>query len=295
MDTIESLQRKMNSAATLKEVVRTMKAIAASNIVQFDNAAIALEDYYHTVKLGLRAYFFGNPPTTARVGRIESKGGVVGAIILGADQGFVGQFNEAVADYAAEKLLGLTSGHIIWAVGERMREYLNDAGFVVERMFDMPSTVQAITPLVGDLLLESEMRRSRNEIAELYIFYNQHVPEAVYKPHHERLLPLDEMWLKSIYELPWPTQCLPEVSGVLDQTLLALIHEYLFVSVFRACTQSMATENACRLATTQRADEKIGETLRDLLRTMQDMRQNQIDAELFDVVAGFETMVQTKS
>ena len=34
-----------------------------------------------------------------------------------------------------------------------------------------------------------------------------------------------------------------------------LIREYLFVSLFRACAKSLASENASRLATMQRAEK----------------------------------------
>jgi AraC family transcriptional regulator len=44
-------------------------------------------------------------------------------------------------------------------------------------------------------------------------------------------------------------------------TLRALIREYLFVSLFRACAESLASENASRLAAMQRADKNIDELL----------------------------------
>ena len=47
-------------------------------------------------------------------------------------------------------------------------------------------------------------------------------------------------------------------------TLRALIREYLFVSLFRACAESLASENASRLAAMQRADKNIDELLENL-------------------------------
>jgi F-type H+-transporting ATPase subunit gamma len=72
------------------------------------------------------------------------------------------------------------------------------------------------------------------------------------------------------------------------QTLAALIREYLFVSLFRACAESLASENASRLATMQRAEKNIGEMLDTLKHSYHQLRQEGIDAELFDIVAGFE-------
>ena len=73
-------------------------------------------------------------------------------------------------------------------------------------------------------------------------------------------------------------------------TLRALIREYLFVSLFRACAESLASENASRLAAMQRADKNIDELLEDLNRTFHRLRQSGIDEELFDVVSGFEAL-----
>jgi len=73
-------------------------------------------------------------------------------------------------------------------------------------------------------------------------------------------------------------------------TLRVLIREYLFVSLFRACTESLASENASRLAAMQRADKNITELLVDLKGTFHRLRQSGIDEELFDVISGFEAL-----
>jgi F-type H+-transporting ATPase subunit gamma len=83
---------------------------------------------------------------------------------------------------------------------------------------------------------------------------------------------------------------LPEVMNDSEQTLLALVREYLFVSLFRACAESLASENASRLAAMQRAEKNIDELLDDLNRNFHRLRQSGIDEELFDVVSGFEAM-----
>ena len=73
-------------------------------------------------------------------------------------------------------------------------------------------------------------------------------------------------------------------------TLRALIREYLFVSLFRACAESLASENASRLAAMQRADKNIDELLENLNGTFHRLRQSGIDEELFDVISGFEAL-----
>ncbi|WP_197451209.1 F0F1 ATP synthase subunit gamma [Rosistilla oblonga] len=69
-----------------------------------------------------------------------------------------------------------------------------------------------------------------------------------------------------------------------------LTGEYLFVSLFRACAESLAIENASRLAAMQRADNNIEELLLSLNASSCRQRQSSIDEELFDVVSGFEAL-----
>ena len=68
-DTTASLRRKISSAGDLQSVVRTMKALAASSIGQYEKSVAALGDYYRTVELGLGACFRENPPATAKAKR----------------------------------------------------------------------------------------------------------------------------------------------------------------------------------------------------------------------------------
>ncbi len=157
-------------------------------------------------------------------------------------------------------------------------------------LFTVPNSVQAITPLVGQILVESEARRSQDEVIELHLFYNRPTSGPVYEPVGQRLLPLDENWRRRLAELPWPTGNLPEIVSGGTATFRALVREYLFVSLFRACAESLASENASRLAAMQRADKNIDELLEELNRSFHRMRQSGIDEELFDVISGFEAL-----
>jgi F-type H+-transporting ATPase subunit gamma len=290
-ETTASLRRKLNSAGDLQSVVRTMKALAASGINQFESSVRALGDYYRTVELGLGVCFRGAGPalwTVHESGHTDAR--AVGAVVFGSDQGLVGQFNDVVAGHAVKTLEALTAGPQVWAVGERVYARLQDAGLPLAGLFTVPSSVRGIAPLVGQVLVESEASRSRGEIGELHLFYNRPTSGAVYGSVHQRLLPLDETWQHELAAIPWPTTNLPEVIGGGSAALPALIREYLFVSLFRACAESLASENASRLAAMQRADKNIDELLEHLNGTYHRLRQSGIDAELFDVLSGFEAI-----
>jgi F-type H+-transporting ATPase subunit gamma len=294
-DTTASLHRKINGAGDLQSVVRTMKTVAASSIGQYEKSVHALADYYHTVELGLGVCFrkSGPAPLIPEQKR-KIVMGAIGAVVFGSDQGLVGQFNDVVADYAVKTLLALPGKPQVWAVGERVHARLADADLPLMGLFAVPNSVKAIIPLVGQILVESETRYSQDEGTQLYLFYNRPTSGAVYAPVSQRLLPLDENWRHKLAKLPWPTESLPEVIGDGATTLRALIREYLFISLFRACAESLASENASRLAAMQRADKNINELLENLNGTFHRLRQSDIDEELFDVISGFEALSKEK-
>jgi F-type H+-transporting ATPase subunit gamma len=294
-DTTVSLRRKIDGAGDLRSVVRTMKAAAASSIGQYEKSVLALDDYYRAVELGLGACFreSGSAPlirdSISELKR-QTDASTISAVVFGSDHGLVGQFNDVVADFAIATLAAMPGKPQVWAVGERVHARLEDGGLSLAGLFAVPNSVEAITPLVGQIQIESESHRAKDEYARVYVFHNRPQFGALYEPVSQRLLPLDAQWQQDLIKVRLPTGNLPEVMGGGTGALRALIREYLFISLFRACAESLASENASRLAAMQRADKNIGELQEEIARTFHRLRQNGIDEELFDVVSGFEAL-----
>ncbi|MFU2508246.1 F0F1 ATP synthase subunit gamma [Pseudoalteromonas sp. ASV78] len=298
-NTAANLRHKIDSASDLKGVVGTMKALAASSISQYEKSVSSLSDYYRTVELGLSATIQAVELNLAAVGAISNtdKQGdnIVSVIVFGSDQGLVGQFNEDIADFAIKTLtdLGAQSQSTqlqVWAVGERVYSRLADAGLSMLKSFTVPTSINEITALVGQIQIDSETHLANASAARVYVFYNQMQSGGQYQPISQRLLPLDQKWQRELAQIPWPTKRLPEILGCNDMTLRALIREYIFISLYRACAESLASENASRLAAMQRAEKNIAELLDNLGKEFHELRQSAIDAELSDVLAGYELL-----
>jgi F-type H+-transporting ATPase subunit gamma len=273
-----------------------MKVLASSSIGQYEASVRALADYYRTVELGLAACFQkGDPSVRPGQGVGRTKARATGAVVFGSDQGLVGQFNDVVADDAIHTLAALPRTAGIWAVGARVHARLADAGLPLLQLFPVPGSIGAITPLVGQILVDAEVRHGQDEMTELHLFYNRPTFGSGYAPVTQKLLPLDEEWRRRLVELKWPTGNLPEVIGGAPTTLSAFVREHLFISLFRACAESLASENASRLAAMQRADKNIDELLENLHGAFHRLRQSGIDEELFDVISGFEALSGPKS
>ncbi len=294
-DTLASLGRKIAGADDLESVVRSMKALAAASIGQYEKSVLALADYYRTVELGLVVCLRKRGRVAAEpAGQAGAAAKTVSAIVFGSDQGLVGQFNDVLAEFVAHALEALPGEKQVWAVGDRVHARLADAGLAPVGLFAVPTSVNAITPLVGQILIESETHHGQGESGQLYLFHNCPRAGAAYEPVSQHLLPLDAQWGLRLAHLPWPTKNLPEVFGCQEQTLWALVREYLFVSLFKACAESLASENASRLAAMQRAEKNIDELVGTLNQTFRRLRQTSIDEELFEVLAGYESLSKGK-
>ncbi|MFT6914200.1 MAG: F-type H+-transporting ATPase subunit gamma [Motiliproteus sp.] len=292
-ETVASLRHKMASAGELEAVVRTMKGMAASSIGQYENAVRSLDEYYRTVELGLAACFQQAEWINVGMRTPQRETAAIGVVVFGSDQGLVGQFNEVMVDFVTTTLTKLPGHKMLWAVGERIQSRLADTALPALHSFPLPNSIGAITALVGNILIEVESQREKGNLSQVHIFHNRPQTGAIYRSVSQRLLPLDEVWRHNLAMTAWPTQRLPEVMHGNDQTLPALIREYLFVSIFRACAESLASENASRLAAMQRAGKNIDELQGNLHRTFHRLRQSGIDEELFDVISGFEALTES--
>ncbi|HOP35589.1 MAG TPA: F0F1 ATP synthase subunit gamma [Syntrophales bacterium] len=292
METLEKLNRRRESTRDLQSVVKTMKALAAVRIRQYERAVESLGDYTETVEKGLRAVLLNRPGlmVTARPGQRDT----IGAVVFGSDQGMCGQLNDQVASHALAEMnrfnRGNSENRVILAVGDRLRGRLEDGGQAVDEGFSVPGSVTGITPLVQDVLSRIEGWHEKKGLEQVFLYYSEHLSGASYRPRTVHLLPIDRLWLARIREKGWAGRSLPLFTMDWDSLFSALIREYLFGSLFRAFAESLASENASRLASMEGAERNIREQLKGLDVQYHQQRQMSITEELLDIVSGFEAL-----
>ncbi len=287
--TMESLHRRLKGTDDLKSVVKTMKTLAAVNISQYEKAVLSLKDYYRTVELGLIAYLRTSAPQPYADKR-NSKTSNTGLVVFGSDQGMVGQFNDSLAEFVIQKSNNLPGKKIIWPVGERVYSRLSDSGLPLESCSRVPDSVSGITPLISRILNDIQKRKKSEQISRIIICFNHPKSNISYEPLSQSLLPLDQAWFENLKTKKWPSRRLPQVIPPGIAGLPALIREYLFVSLFKACAESLASENATRLMAMQGAEKNINELFDRLQAQFHQKRQNSITEELFDVISGYEAL-----
>lgn len=294
MSTLEALQKQIASGEDLSSIVRTMKALAATSVRQYEKAAESLDDYYHTIELGLSVVLSAS--LERPVDPVLDQRQPVLIFIFGSDHGLAGRFNEQIVSYTLEDYWvqtgeagdELPSNRIIAAIGEQAVSRTKAAGIDLARKFNMPSSISAITTFIRQLLEEIEDWRTREGVQKVLLFYNR--PRVGgFSPRAETLLPVNLARLKET-RLKWESRSLPTFTMPPDRLLSALLRQYFFVSLYRACALSLAAENTSRLAAMQAAEKNINERLEELKTAYQHERQAAITEELLDIIAGFKAV-----
>jgi F-type H+-transporting ATPase subunit gamma len=288
MDDLESLRRQIHSTETLRSVVRTMKILSMTSIHQCEDAVASLVDYDRTVRLGLQIAMRHRP---REVPLPTSGGGRIGAVVFGSAWGLCGRFNQQIASYTQERLADENPDTIqMLALGELVGGRLEDVGHPPGRLLEAPDAVEQITPRVRDLLVAVERWRSEEQMQEVLLFYNETTSGTAFAPTTQQLLPLDRRWLEQLEEKPWPTRMIPIVRMEWAPLFAALVREYLFVSLYRAFAESLASEHSSRLSAMQVAQDNAEERLDDLRLRFHRRRQSAITEELLDITAGAEAL-----
>jgi len=288
--TTEFLKRRIQSAQDLLGVVKTMKALAAVSIRQYQRAVESLGEYNRTVEMGLQIVLRQSVETMAQT---RSKTARLGAIVFGTDQGLCGQLNNIIVSHAMEEMNKtgiLKENRIIIAVGIRTADLLEDSGQPVFEILTTPGSTSGITPMVQDITMLLEDWRFKRQVEHMHLFYNEYVSGATYRPKTLRILPVEEAWLKDLKQRKWESRTLPLFTMDWERLFRALIREYLFVSIYRAFANSLASENASRLAAMQSAEKNIEERLEELFMQFHRQRQMVITEEILDIVSGFEAL-----
>ncbi len=288
MASIESLKKRISTSEDLHSLVKTMKALAAVSIRQYEKAVESLELYTRTVELGLQAVVRKSRSLSGNGAR-----GSTGLILFGSDQGMCGQFNELIGERVLEEIRAGKRNEEreirLVALGSRAVSALEERGIAPESEMTMPGSLSGITPLVQDLLLHIESWQEEG-VREVILFYNRTEENGSYRQQRLPILPLEREWLASVQKNPWPTNQIPLVTMDHDRLFSHLIRTYLFITLYRACAESLAAENTGRLASMQLAEKNISERLEELQQEYRRERQSLITAELLEIVSGFEAL-----
>ncbi len=310
------MMRKIEQGKDLTSIVSTMKLLSAVSIGHIESSLRSLEDYYNAVTLSLSACFHArdcnnesknskefshNPREKAnRKNQRNEKSNTI--IVLGSAQGLVGQFNNSVASFLANSLSELEGSTTIWASGERVASALSQAEIHCNDIFVSPDRVETVYDFLDDIFKKTDIFNNNPTHHTVHIFLNKRAFSGdSFKSCSIKLLPfhennnekkvenrkkIDTIQNLAAAQAPWPSRVTPDIWNGVSETLLSVAREFVFISLFRACCESLIAENLSRFAAMQRAEKNIHEMLENMTLAYHRERQSCIDEELFDVIMG---------
>ncbi|MFZ5907035.1 MAG: F0F1 ATP synthase subunit gamma [Nitrospirota bacterium] len=296
MFALDVLRRKIQGAEDMHGIVKTMKTLAMVNIRNYQKAVESISEYYHTIELGFTAVLKQVQIEISR--NVTGDSGKTVVVIFGSDQGLCGGFNDRIVEYAMQEMYESNISKkqkIVLCVGQRSGMLLALQAHPIEDIFKIPSSLTGITPVVQQMLLKLDSLRSEQKIERIIMFHNALTSNVSYSPRTVNLLPLDEEWYLEMKKRKWKSHILPTFSMDSHKLMSALIRQYVFVSLYRGFIESMASENAGRLASMQAAERNIEEKMIELQTSFRNLRQDSITSETLDIVSGYEALLSNQA
>ncbi|MBW6495969.1 MAG: F0F1 ATP synthase subunit gamma [Burkholderiaceae bacterium] len=288
METLESLSDALETTGDIQSIVRTMKALSSVSIRQYEQAEDAMADYAHTVELGLIAVLrdrrqAGLPLPDAGGGK-----GRQALIVIGSDRGLCGGYNDKITRFALSRMGD--EPLVLGVIGTRAAARLEAAGRPADVLRSLPGSVEGLSRLVQSMIVDVDRWTRDKGVGEVWLVHNRREGRITAKPQAHRLLPLSDSYLRKLSQAEWPGRSLPLFRMDPEKQMSWLVQQRLFVLIYRALAEALASEHASRLAAMQAAERNIDERRDDLQQLYRLRRQETITRELLDVVSGFEAV-----
>jgi len=275
MEQLPRLQARISNLHELRDLIRALRALAASHVREASSALAGIRRYVEVVEDAITEAACLVSELDVKAFELPTSGARL-LLVVFSEHGFVGAFNERLLDRAEEEL---DEGQDLGIVGTR------GAVLAAERGLEIDWSSPMATHSGGVLAITRPVVNRLVGVATADIVF-AHGTAGRFEVVKKKLLPLDPSLLTgSASRNPPLHQLAPEV------LLRRLVDEHLFAEVTHAVTESLTSENAARLRVMERADHNIGDKLEDLVRQEHALRQEAITSELLDVVTGAEAIL----
>ena len=278
------IEKQIQTIEGLRDIIHSMRSLAATYLSRAEERLDGMRAYADTTGRAIEDCLFGRE---IRLPESEATGTAILAFF--SEQGLCGRFNEVMAEAAARHAGDLGAPQFI-VVGKRGPALLRREKLSI--LAELPSTtspdgVDGVIHSIARVVME---QHRRGAFAQLHLLYARYLSPGRIEPQCERVLPLDlSQWRESERARTAPPRLALPRLGLLRE----LVEEYAFISLCRAMTESLASENGMRLQSMGAAKSNIDDSLDELQLRARVERQNAITEELLDVISGAEALTQT--
>lgn len=300
---MKQVQQRLSTVEQLDGVMQAMNGIASSHLHDAQAYLQGIRSYSETIGLAIAKVLLtlndsmkthhglegvGMPQRLVSYSESSSRGNLI--LVLCAEQGFAGAFSERVLDglrafqNAGDALGQDFSADKILLVGSRGQMVAETRGIQMAHGFPMVTSAEAVSSLaiaVSEVLFDQV---SEGHCKAVQLFYSEQTDKSDIAIVHRELIPFDFSRFRSFSRTALHMPPLLTKSPVLLASQLA--EEYVFAEISDALMCSYAAENAARVQSMIRARDNVRETKNELQRQFQQLRQEQITAEITELSVG---------
>ena len=287
---LSEVQARMNGVHGLESVVGAMRGIAAARSREARSRLDGIRACARIVSAAIGDALLliddhTSHDTTAPNRHAEQDAAVV--IVLCAEQGFVGTFNEHVIDAALASCTGATHAQSTeyLLLGNRGIVAATERGLNVGWSSPMITHADEVPALADRLTGVLFQRLIAGQTTRVSVIYATPNPTATVQTVEQILLPFD--YGRFSATSPVTARRNPPLINLAPQRLLSqLAQEYIFAQLCEAIMLSFAAENEARMRAMIAARTNVHDKLEALTGDFRRLRQEEITSEIVELSAG---------
>jgi F-type H+-transporting ATPase subunit gamma len=244
-----------------------MKSLAAHHFRSARTALPAAHAYRHGIDDAL---------AVLELHQQRSPGDAPAILLIAADLGLCGGYNSQLAAAALDHH-GRLNARRVYCVGHRPLSFLKRADVKVDREYSAPTSVAGLTELLLRLGEDLLIDYLDGKFGTLDVVSAQFAGVGEFTPICTSLLPIDPS--ESVSSMK------PSTYVSSDHLAAVAVREYLYIRLFQASLDSLASEHGARLVATESAGEWLAEKTSAARRQLASIRREAATQEVLDIAA----------
>lgn len=302
MASTKEIKNRIKSVSDTQKITNAMYLISSTKMRKARRDAESARPYFVLLRREIRRMFAVGPDLVksryydAAVDEAV-KGGNNGILVITADKGLAGVYNQSVIREALA-LMDRSDDYKLYVVGDygwRFFRSHGDAAGAVDEKFEF-SMLQPSLAMARNITNELLERFEKGDFDRLYVCFTEYqggmsAGEATY----DRLIPFDrddfvpefdekDKDASTVFEFE------PDVETVLEKSIQA----YLVGYIYSALVNSYSSEQNARMMAMDAANENASELLASLQLEYNHLRQNAITQEITEISSGARSLKKKK-
>lgn len=284
----KEIKTRIQSVQETKKITSAMYLIASTKLRRARQELEHTRPYFEALRGEIKSIFRTASDVDSRyfypVGNDTPREGTYGCLVITADKGLAGSYNQN-AIRQAQELLEWHPDTKLFVVGEYGRRFFAQRNIPIERSFlyTAQNPTMARAREISALLLDGF---DRGELREIYVIYTDMESAMSFEARSARLLPFHRTHFAGAPQgegsMTERFEFYPDVGTVLN----SVMRSYVTGFIYSALIDSFCCEQNARMTAMDNADRNAGKLLGELSLQYNRVRQAAITQEITEISAG---------